>query len=150
MKIERTPDQLPGLIRILAIPAWNINTITPQAVTLKDDNHIYEFVAATDTLHHEAAATQTKAGDYYAHNISLFIVGRSPETANILQNLKPSKFVILLMHDDLSWKRIATPETALTFNYSYNSEKPGYEITFAGNDQQEYYPLQSPPLAALP
>lgn len=138
--ISKTTNQLPGLIALYAIPSWNISSIDGAAITLVSTNDVYNFQFSNDSLQHECKPVESDAGTYYEHKVTGQIFGRSQENTDELQAIKNTKFIVLLMDENLQWKRLGSVENPLTLVYEYTSAKPGYNITFSYTDTCEYYP----------
>lgn len=129
--ITKNSNQLPGHIKLIAIPVWNINSIINGNVNVKSNDDVFLIECSHDTLNHDAKLEDTDNGKFYTHDVSAVLQGEN-DTNDYLDLLSRNTNVLLMQTDNGSWIRVGDLDNGLSLTFNYSSEKPGYNISFTG------------------
>lgn len=142
--ILKNSDQLPGLVKIIAIPTGNIASIVGNVITVLSDNEVYLLQASIDSVQHNAVLTDDDNGKFFAHTVSAVLHGRDEVSDQYLQQIAMGYSVVLLQKDDASWYRIGDKENAMSLLFNFDTSRPGYTLEFSGALSYKSAPVADP------
>ncbi|MGE4568028.1 MAG: hypothetical protein AB7C90_02460 [Bacteroidales bacterium] len=130
--ISKNSDLLPGYVKLIAIPVWNISSIAANRVNVISNNDVYFFQCSIDSIHHDAKQIEGDHGPYFEHSVTATIQGYNDQAEGYLNSIQASPVVLLMQQDDASWIRLGDTECALVLTRDFTTQKPGYDISFTG------------------
>lgn len=131
-RITRSPDQIPGLIDLYAVPVTQIESIDGFNVNLIENATIYHARWAIDTITHQNDAARDAAGPFYNAKITGFIYGIDYASTTLLDEMLRHKFVVVYRDSKGFYMRLGNADIGLLFKYKETSEAPiGYQVEFA-------------------
>jgi hypothetical protein len=130
--ITRTPDQIPGLVDLYAIPVTQVSSIDGFNVNLIANALIFHARWAIDTLGHTNQAERDKAGPFYNAQIRGFVYGIDYGSTELLNEMLRYKFVVVYKDSKGNYSRLGNKDIGLSFSYRESSEgRIGYDCEFS-------------------
>lgn len=134
-EINKNAEKLAGNIDIYVVTLNNIKKFENKVLTLFSTDNVFHFNAALESISHNDATDQSKAGKKHSHKNSFFIPGQSIEADRLLFRLSRYKVVVIIRDQDNNYNIIGTPELGTQIEYEYNnsanwSGSKGYQIEF--------------------
>ncbi len=141
MTIEKTTNQLPGILSVIVLPVNKIVTLNDNTITVSPHTTAH-IVFSADSGQHQMNDTQSKSGTSYNHNISGFVQGKNTNHQNTFSQLAQALLcVALVQNENGSWIRIGDTDSPLTFSFSFSTTTPGYNITIEGDTLYMQHPV---------
>lgn len=136
--INKVKDFVPGVLKLFAIPIYNIQSIVNDVIAIKDENAYYKIVFANDSLQADYTPQKSENGDYYQIDISGFIPGESVQNTKVLNIIRKYRFVVIYQESDGTFRWAGNKSTGLLLNLTYssgNADNPakGYNLVFEGS-----------------
>lgn len=142
--IARTPDQIPGLIDMYAVPTTQIKTIENFNISLVDNPVVYHARWAIDTINHTVNSSQDPAGPFYSAIIKGFIYGINHTSTALLDEMLSYKFTVVYRDNNGCYMRIGNADIGLALKYKESSEgRIGYEVEFYASVVEGAKPVHS-------
>jgi hypothetical protein len=130
--INRIKDVLPDISSIYAIPIYNIAGIDGDKISIKDENIIFKFDMANDSMSAEYEPVRSDSGELYQISITGFMPGESVANNKILNTIRKYKFMVIYLETDGTYRRTGSSSVGLDLDIKYQSSpNKGYKITFS-------------------
>lgn len=146
--LTKTPNQLSGILDVLAIPVSKIEELTSNTVQV-DSNEVYHFKPSNDSGQYTRNQQKSNAGISYLQLVNLFIQGHDAgKTLNLAEAVN-HEFVLFIQNEDGSWSRIGSLEEPFQITVDVQTESPGLNIRFTAETLSTIFPLTSHPFPAI-
>jgi len=134
--INRIKDLSPGIVKLFALPIYNIEKIVNDTVFIKDTNAYYLFNFASDSILVEYEPIKDDQGDSYQIDISGFLPGESILNTKKLNIIRKYRYLIIYQESDGSFRMTGNYNAGLQMSIKYNSgnrdnQTKGYYVYFS-------------------
>ncbi|MCX6231117.1 MAG: hypothetical protein NTZ33_06195 [Bacteroidetes bacterium] len=137
--INKNSEKLAGVVDLYAIPTTNIIKILNKDIFCLNQDEIYHFLCATESIVHSSSSEIKDAGQLFTNKVSAFIPGQHNSIDKTLTKLARYKFVVVVRNQDDTYIMIGDKEIGLNFKWNYSnssnwSASVGYELSFLGEN----------------
>ncbi len=144
--LSKNKQVLPGLVKLYAIPVFNVQNIIGNRVYVINPDYIYQFLVANDSLKATTKPVKSDRGKHYNISIQASMPGRSDYNDSVLDYIRNHKVALVYQESDGSFKRAGTKHTGFDFTYTYDTGGndnffQGYRLQF--NAELKDRPLRS-------